>query len=75
MKSWYPSTRDNFSPCKLGLKVIDYGHDEVGHLQCELVPVPARCAFVSVDLSTSNHFNNKYYNLTSIEKGCVLSFR
>ena len=55
----YPSTRDNYSPCKLGLKVTDDGHDEVGHLQCELVPVPARCAFVSVDLSTSNHFNNK----------------
>ena len=71
MKSWLaqgtsgdPSTRDNFSPYKLGLKVTDDGRDEVGHLQRELVPVPARCPVVSVDLSTSNHLNNKYYNLT-----------
>ena len=70
MKSWLAqgtsgdsSTRDNFSSYKLGLKVTDDGRDEVGHLQRKLVPVPARCPVVSVDLST---FNKKYYNLTSI---------
>ena len=44
------------------LKVTDDGRGQLGHLQRELVPVPACFPVLTVNLSILNHLNNKYFS-------------